>query len=114
MPRVKRGRVKASKRRNLLKKVKGYRWGRKTKVKLARTATKKAGVHAYRDRKKKNRTRRGLWQIKINAGSRQLGLSYSRLMGSLKKQNIEIDRRTLAELAEKHPEIFNKIVELGK
>lgn len=114
MPRVKRGRVRATKRKNLLKKVKGYRWNRKSNVKLAHAATKKAGENAYRGRKEKKRNNRGLWLIKINAGSRKQGISYSKLMGQLKKQNIALDRKTLAILAEKHPEIFSKIVNLVK
>lgn len=110
MPRVKRGAVKASKRRNLLKKTKGFMWGRKNKVKLAKPAIKKAGVNAYRDRRNKKRTRKALWNIKINALSRKNDITYSQLMGQLRKACSQIDRRTLAELAEKHPAIFEKIV----
>jgi len=114
MPRVKRGTVKASKRRNLLKKAKGFMWGRKTKVKLAKPAIKKAGVNAYRDRRNKKRTRKALWNVKINALSRKSDISYSKLMGQLRKSGSQLDRRTLAELAEKHAAIFEKIVALIK
>ena len=110
MPRVKRGRVRAKKRKVLLAKAKGYMWGRKKKVKLAKPAIKKAGVYAYRDRRNKKRTARGLWQINISAALKPLGINYSKFMGQLKKKKIELDRKILAELAEKNPEIFAKIV----
>jgi len=110
MPRVKRGTVKASKRRNLLKKTKGFMWGRKNKVKLAKPAIKKAGVNAYRDRRNKKRTRKALWNVKINALSRKSDITYSKLMGQLRKTGSKLDRKILAELAEKHPDIFEKIV----
>ena len=89
-------------------------WGRKNKVKLAKTATKKAGVYSYVDRRKKKRTRRGLWQIKINAALRPNGQTYSKFMGELKKNKIELDRKVLAQIAEFHPEVFIKIVEAVK
>lgn len=110
MPRVKRGRVRAQKRKVLLAHAKGYKWGRKKKIKLAKPAIKKAGVYAYRDRRNKKRSARGLWQINISAALKAQGLNYSKFMGQLKKKKIELDRKILAELAEKNPEIFAKIV----
>ena len=101
-------------RKNLLKQVKGYRWGRKSKIKLARVAMLKAGVYAYRDRRAKKRLARQLWQVKINAASRDNGLSYSKLSGALKKAKIDLDRKILADLAENHPAVFAKIVEAVK
>ena len=101
-------------RKNLLKQVKGYRWGRKSKIKLARVAMLKAGVYAYRDRRTKKRLARQLWQVKINAASRDNGLSYSKLSGALKKAKIDLDRKILADLAENHPAVFAKIVEAVK
>jgi large subunit ribosomal protein L20 len=114
MPRVKRGKIHVKKRRNLLKRVKGYRWGRKNLIKLAKVAAKKAGVYAYRDRRKKKTEFRQLWQIRINAACRELGTTYSKFIDRLKKSNVELDRKILAELAEKHPETFAKIVESVK
>ena len=114
MPRVKRGRVRASKRKNLLNQAKGYKWGRKKKIKLAKTAIKKAGVYAYRDRRTKKRIRRGLWQINLNAAVRQYGLTYSRFIHALKTKKIELDRKVLAQLAQKEPKVFAKIVEAVK
>ncbi len=99
MPRVKRGTTHVKKRRKLLKAVKGYKWGRKKLIKLAKTARTKAGAHSYVDRRKKKRTMRSLWQIKINAFVREYGLSYSRFINLLKVNKIEIDRKVLAEMA---------------
>jgi large subunit ribosomal protein L20 len=111
MTRVKRGIISRKRRRNVLKQVKGFRLGRKTKERLAKEALLHAGVHAFRDRRKKKGVMRKLWQIKINAACRKKGISYSKLIDGLKKKKIGIDRKILAQLAEKHPEIFNKILE---
>lgn len=94
-----------------MKKAKGFRWGRKKLIKLAKTATIKAGAYAFRDRKTKKRSARALWQIKLNAAAREHGLSYSKFINLIKKAKIEMDRKVLAELAEKQPEIFAKIIE---
>jgi len=99
MPRVKRGVGHNKKRRTLLKQVKGYRWGRKNLIKLAKTARTKADAHAYRDRRKKKRDRRALWQVQINAFVREYNFSYSKLMGALKAAKIVVDRKILADLA---------------
>ena len=114
MSRVKRGTTHTKKRRKMWSKVKGYLWGRKSKVKLAKTAILKAGKYAYRDRRKKKSEKRRLWQVKINAGARQLGTKYSVLMNGLKKANIELDRKSLANLAQHHPDVFAKVVEKTK
>lgn len=95
----------------MLKETKGYRWGRKSKIKLARVAMLKAGVYAYRDRRTKKRIARQLWQIKIGVASRENGLSYSKLVGVLHKAKIDLDRKILADLAENHPAVFAKIVD---
>ncbi|PLX26436.1 50S ribosomal protein L20 [Candidatus Parcubacteria bacterium] len=114
MPRVKRGVQHVKRRKAVMKRVKGYEGGRKKLIKLAQTAETKAGAHAYRDRKNKKRTTRRLWQVKINAAVRALGTSYSVFIGGLKKNNIEIDRKVLAQVAEHHPKVFKKIVEEAK
>ena len=111
MSRVKRGTTHVKKRRKLLKKVKGYKWGRKKLIRLAKTATTKAGAHAYIDRKKKKRTNRGLWQIKINAFVREHGLSYSVFINKLKNSKIELDRKVLADLAVNNKKVLAKIIE---
>jgi large subunit ribosomal protein L20 len=110
MPRVKRGKAHLKRRRKLLKKVKGYHWGRKKLIKIAKTAVTKAGVHAYTDRKKKKRRARGLWLIKINAALREKGLNWSKFVYALKQKNIGLDRKTLADLAENEPEIFEALL----
>jgi len=114
MPRVKRGKHHLKRRKNLLRHTKGYMWGRKSKIKLAKVAFLKAGAYAYRDRRNKKRDMRGLQIIKINAASRANGFSYSRLVNKLKNAGIELDRKILSQLAEKHPAIFKKIVEATK
>ena len=109
MPRVKRGTTHVKKRRNLLKKAKGYKWGRNSKIKQAKTAVKKAGVNALGDRRKKKGVVRRLWQTKLNAAVRLHDLSYSRFIDLLKKNNVELDRKVLADLAENNPTIFINI-----
>jgi len=111
MPRVKRGTQHTKRRKNLLKLAKGYRWGRSSKLRLARVAILKAGNHAYRDRKKKKRTNRQLQQLRINAAVRPLGINYSRFIDMLKKAGVALDRKVLSRLAADHPVVFEKVVE---
>ncbi len=111
MTRVKRGVAAHKRRKKVIKQAKGYKWGRKSKYRLAKDALKHAWLHAYKDRKRKKRDFRQLWQIKINAACRAQGLTYSQFINKLKKANIELDRKILAHLAEKQPEVFNKIIE---
>ena len=111
MVRVKRGTTAHKRRKKIIKQAKGFKWGRKAKYKLAKDALKHAWAHAYKDRKRKKRDFRRLWQIKINAASRQYDLSYSKFINKLKKAKIDIDRKILAHLAEKQPEVFKKIIE---
>ncbi|MFA6525288.1 MAG: 50S ribosomal protein L20 [Patescibacteria group bacterium] len=112
MPRVKRGTAHVKRRKNLLARTKGYKWGRKKKIKEAKTAVLKAGAHAFRDRRAKKRTARSVWQIRINAAVREEGLTYSKFIDLLKKSKVEIDRKVLSELAQKNPEVFKAIVKL--
>ncbi len=114
MPRVKRGTHHVKRRKNLLAKTKGMMWGRKSKIKLARTAVLKAGAYAYRDRRNKKRAFRRLWQVRINAGVRPLGMSYSRFMEGLHKANVELDRKILSNLAKDQPAVFAAIVAQAK
>ena len=110
MPRVKRGTTHVKKRKKLLEKVKGYKWGRKKLIRLAKTAVLKAGAHAYVDRKKKKRVNRALWQIKISSFVRQHGLSYSKFINILKSDKIALDRKILADLAVYHQDILARII----
>jgi len=114
MTRVKRGKIASKRRKNLLKHAKGFRWGRKTKYRQAKEALFHAWVYAFRDRKVRKREKRALWQVKIGAAARKLGLSYSKFMAALKKKNIELDRKILAELAQNYPQTFQQLFELVK
>ena len=112
MPRVKRGTIHTKKRRNLLKKAKGFKWGRKKLVRQATTAVKKAGAYAYRDRRNKKRVFRRLWLVRINAALRETHeLSYSKFIGAMKAKNIDLDRKVLSELALTNRSVFDKVVE---
>ena len=114
MPRVKRGVQHTKRRRNVLSKAKGYMWGRKSKVRLARIAILKAGAYAYRDRRNKKREFRRLWQVRINAAVRLYDLSYSRFIDLLKKTGVGLDRKILSELAAEKPKVFEQIVAFVK
>ena len=114
MTRVKRGKTSTKKRRKILTYTKGYKWGGKSKERQAKERLLHAWTHAFADRRKKKRDFRRLWEIKINAGARTNGISYSQFISGLKKSNIELDRKILAELAEKKPEVFKKIIESTK
>jgi len=114
MPRIKRGVQASQRRKRLLKHAKGFMWTRSTKYRQAKEALLHAWTHQFADRKKKKRNFRRLWQVKINAGARQNGISYSRLIPLLKKADIELDRKTLAHLAEFKPDTFKRVVESVK
>jgi large subunit ribosomal protein L20 len=108
--RIKRG-YKARRRRNrVLKLAKGFRGGRSKLFRTAADSVDKALSYAYRDRKQKKRDFRKLWIIRINAAARMNNLSYSKLIHGLKKANIELDRKVLAELAISDPSAFSRIV----
>lgn len=110
MARVKRGTIANKRRKNVLKQVKGYRFGRSKKERMAKDAIFHAGTSAFRDRKRKKRLARNLWAVRINAAVRPEGLSYSKLMGALKKGGITLDRKSLAALAKDHPAVFARVV----
>jgi large subunit ribosomal protein L20 len=101
----------AKRRRNLLAKTKGYMWGRKSKIKLAKIAVVKAGVNAFKGRKQNKRDFRSLWTVRLNAAAREHGMSYSKFIDALKKAHIELDRKVLAAIALDHPKVFAKIME---
>jgi len=114
MARVKRGTTANKRRKNVLKQAKGFRWGRSKKYRLAKDALRHAWVYSFRDRKTKKRNYRRLWEIKISGGVREQGLNYSTFLPLLKKQGIALDRKILAQLREKHPTIFQRLVEKVK
>lgn len=110
MPRVKRGVTKRARRKKIIKQAKGYKWRRSTTFKAAKQAVMKALVYQYRDRRTKKRNFRREWQNIININTRKLGISYSRFINNLKKNNIELNRKILAQLAAKEPKLFKRLV----
>lgn len=114
MVRVKRGKTARKRKKHLLKYTKGFKWGRKSKYRAAKEALLHAWSHAYKERKRKKREFRKLWQTQISAACQNLGISYSKFIFGLKKNKIAIDRKILADLAKSHPKIFEKIVEKVK
>ena len=109
MPRVKRGTHRIKRRKNILARTKGMMWGRKSKITLAKSAATKAGVQSYVGRKLKKRDNRAVMQIRISAAARELGTSYSKLIGDLKKRSIGLDRKVLSQIAMQYPAVFEKI-----
>ncbi|MDP3901331.1 MAG: 50S ribosomal protein L20 [bacterium] len=114
MARVKRGTTAHKRRKKVLKAAKGFKWGRKSKYRLAKDALSHAWQYAFRDRKAKKRSFRQLWQANIGAASRAEGISYSRLISQLKQHKIGLDRKILAKIAAERPTVFQKIVEEAK
>src|SRR3990167_10963482 len=105
MPRVKRGTMHVKRRKNLLKRAKGFKLGRKNKIRLAKSAVTKAGVHAYKGRKLKKRVQRGIWNISISAATKPHKISYSQFIHALKLKKIDLNRKVLSQLAKDYPEV---------
>ena len=114
MARVKRGVQAHARHKKVIRLAKGYSGRRKNVYRVAKQAVIKAGQYAYRDRKQKKRVFRALWIVRINAATRQCGLSYSRFINGLMKAEIEIDRKVLADLAVNDPSAFEALAEKSK
>jgi large subunit ribosomal protein L20 len=114
MARVKRGVIASRRHKKILNKAKGYYGARSRVFRVAKQAVTKAGQYAYRDRRTKKRVFRSLWITRINAQARENGITYSQLVAGLKKANIEIDRRVLADLAVHDKPAFSAIVDQAK
>jgi len=114
MPRVKRGVTAHARHKKVLNQAKGYRGRRKNVYRIAKEAVMKAGEYAYRDRRQKKRVFRALWIARINAATRECGLSYSVFINGLKKASIEVDRKVLADIAVFDKPAFMKLVEQAK
>jgi len=114
MPRVKRGVVARARHKKVLKKAAGYYGARSRVFRTAKQSVIKAGQYAYRDRRQRKRDFRSLWVIRINAAVHQHGLSYGRFIFGLKRANIELDRKTLADLAVRDKPAFEKLVGIVK
>ena len=114
MPRVKRGVTARARHKKVLALAKGFRGRRGNVYRIAKQAVMKAGQYAYRDRRTRKRVFRRLWIARINAASRELGVTYSKFMAGLKKAQIDIDRKVLADLAVNDRAAFARIVEQAR
>ncbi len=114
MARVKRGVIARRRHKKVLKRAKGYYNARRKVYRVANQAVIKAGQYAYRDRRQRKRDFRSLWIVRINAAARECGLSYSRFINGLKKANISMDRKVLADLAVRDKAAFAQIAEQAK
>ena len=114
MPRVKRGVTAGARHKKVLARAKGYFNARRKVFRAANQAVMKAGQYAYRDRRLRKRDFRALWIVRINAGARECGMSYSRFMNGLKKAAIEIDRKILADLAVHDKKAFSVLADKAK
>ena len=114
MPRSVNSVAKRARRKKILNQTKGYFGARKNVYTVAKNALEKALLYAYRDRKQNKRNFRSLWIQRINAGAREHGLSYSQFMGKVKANNIDLNRKVLADLAMNHPEAFKAVVDAVK
>ena len=114
MARIKRGVTTRAKHKRILDNAKGYYGRRKNTIRIARQAVEKAGQYAYRDRRTKKRNFRALWIQRINAATRELGLTYGRFIYGLDKAGIEVDRKVLSDLAIHDPAGFAALVEKAK
>lgn len=114
MPRVKRGVTARARHKKVLEQAKGYRGRRGNVYRVAKQAVMKAGQYAYRDRRARKREFRALWIVRINAAAREIGMTYSTLINGLKKSDIEVDRKVLADLAVYDKVAFQQIAEQAK
>ena len=114
MPRANRSVPARARHKKVINAAKGFRGRRKNVYRIAKQAVMKAGQYAYRDRRQKKRVFRALWIARINAGSRECGLTYSRFMNGLKKASVDVDRKVLADMAVIDKPAFEKFVELAK
>ncbi len=112
--RVKRGVTSHHRHKKVIKAAKGMQHNRRTSIKMARQGVIRALQYAYRDRRNKKRDFRGLWITRINAAVREHGVSYSVFMNNLKKNDVQIDRKILSELAVNHPTAITELVKLTK
>ena len=114
MPRVKRGTKARRRRKKIMKAAKGFYGGRRRMYRLAKETVHRAWQYAYRDRRVRKREFRRLWITRINAAARQNGMSHSKLIGGLKKAEVELDRKVLADMAVFDPQGFAKVVDTAR
>lgn len=106
--------ISARRHRKVLKAAKGFRQARRTRIQTAKEAVLHAGAYAFHGRKLRKRDIRSLWIVRLSAAVKELGVSYSRFISALKKENIILDRKILSEIAINHPEDFKEIVKESK
>jgi large subunit ribosomal protein L20 len=114
MPRAKTGTVRRERHKKILKRAKGFRGLRSKSVRTAQQTLLNAADYAYRDRRDKKNDFRRLWVARINAGARQEGMTYSSLIGGLRKAGVELDRKIIADLAVQQPDAFKQLIEVAK
>lgn len=114
MARITMGSKRRKRHKRWLKLAKGYYGTRHSKYKIARMSVMKALQHAYRERRRKKRVFRALWILRLNAALRAHGISYSRFIAALRKKNVELNRKSLSELAIRDPESFKNLVDMVK
>ncbi|MBN2433501.1 MAG: 50S ribosomal protein L20 [Acidobacteria bacterium] len=114
MPRVRRGNRKLIRRKKILQLAKGYRGSRHRLYRTAKETVERSLVYSYRDRRQRKRQFRRLWIVRINAASREQGLSYNQFMSGLKRAGVDLDRKVLAELAVNHPGTFAELAAIAK
>ena len=114
MPRAKRGFKRRRRHNKILDRAEGFVFGRKNKIRRTAEAVDRAFIYAYRDRRAKKRDFRALWIQRINAGAREHGMSYSELMGKIHAKGLELNRKTLADLAMNHPAAFKAVIDQVK
>ena len=114
MPRVKKSPASRRRRRGILRAARGYRGGRSKLIRTAGESVDRALKYAYRDRRRKKRDFRSLWIVRINAAARAHGLSYSRMIAGLKRANVGLDRKMLADLAVRDEQSFGRLAELAR
>lgn len=114
MSRVKRGVTAHARHKKVLKAAKGYYGRRKNTIRVAKQAVEKAGQYAYRDRKAKKRNFRSLWIQRINAATRQHGMTYGTFINGLNKAGVEVDRKVLSDLAINQPDAFKALVDTAQ
>lgn len=114
MARTKKSKIRRQRHKKILKQAKGYRGGRSSHYREAKQSVERGLKHAYRHRREKKRNFRSLWITRINAAAREEGMTYSQLIGNLKKAGVELNRKMLADIAVRDPEAFSEIVELAR
>ena len=114
MPRARKGAARKRAKKRVLKQAEGYFGGRSKLYRTAKEAVLRAGAYAFRDRRQRKRQFRRLWIVRVNAAARQRGMKYAELIAGLKREGVALDRKSLAEIAVRDPNAFDRIVEMAR